>query len=103
HSVIGLRSQICSGVKIKDCILMGNDYYERDWAAEGKKLPLHIGDNCCIEGAIIDKNARLGAGVIIRPFPLGTEMDGAQWVVRDGIVVIPKNSQILPGTVIAPE
>ncbi|PKO01419.1 MAG: glucose-1-phosphate adenylyltransferase [Chloroflexi bacterium HGW-Chloroflexi-5] len=103
HSVIGLRSQICSGVKIKDCILMGNDYYERDWAAEGKKLPLHIGDNCSIEGAIIDKNARLGEGVIIRPFPLGTEMDGAQWVVRDGIVVIPKNSQILPGTVIAPE
>jgi glucose-1-phosphate adenylyltransferase len=103
HSIIGLRSQICSGVKIKDSILMGNDYYERDWAAEGKKMPLQIGPDCSIEGAIIDKNARLGTGVTIHSFPPGTEMDGAQWVVRDGIVVIPKNSQILSGTVIAPQ
>lgn len=102
HSIIGLRSVICSGVKIKDSILMGNDYYERDWMSEGRKLPLQISDHCSIEGAIIDKNARLGANVVIRPFPRGVDQDGDKWVVRDGIVVIPKNCEILPGTVISP-
>jgi len=102
HSIIGLRSQICSGVTIKDSILMGNDYYERDWLSEGRKLPLRISDNCSIEGAIIDKNARLGENVTIKPFAKGVDLDGDRWVVRDGIVVIPKNCEIMPGTTIAP-
>lgn len=102
HSIIGLRSQICSGVTIKDSILMGNDYYERDWLSEGRKLPLRISDNCSIEGAIIDKNARLGENVTIKPFAPGVDLDGDRWVVRDGIVVIPKNCEIMPGTIIAP-
>ena len=102
HSIIGLRSEIRSGVKIKDSILMGNDYYERDWASEGRKFPLEIGCNCKIEGAIIDKNARLGQNVIISPFPPGTDIDGNGWVVRDGIVVIPKGAEIPSGTIISP-
>jgi glucose-1-phosphate adenylyltransferase len=102
HSIIGLRSQIRSGVKIKDSILMGNDYYERDWASEGRKIPLEIGCNCNIEGAIIDKNARLGPGVTISAFPRGTDLEGNGWVVRDGIVVIPKGAELLPGTIISP-
>jgi glucose-1-phosphate adenylyltransferase len=40
--------------------------------------------------------------VVIRPFPLGTELDNKDWVVRDGIVVIPKNTVLPAGTVIAP-
>lgn len=102
HSVIGLRSQIREGVIIKDSILMGNDYYERDWESEGRKLPLVIGSDCYIEGAIIDKNARLGPNVTIRPFPRGVDVDGNPWLVRDGIVVIPKNAEIPPGTTITP-
>lgn len=102
HSVIGLRSQIREGVTIKDSILMGNDYYERDWESEGRKLPLVIGSDCYIEGAIIDKNARLGPNVTIRPFPRGVDVDGNPWLVRDGIVVIPKNAEIAPGTTITP-
>ncbi|KAF0110842.1 MAG: glucose-1-phosphate adenylyltransferase [Chloroflexi bacterium] len=102
HSIIGLRSQISSGVKITDSILMGNDYYERDWITEGRKIPLQIGSNSSIQGAIIDKNARIGENVTISPFPRGTDVEGNGWVVRDGIVVIPKGAEILPGTTIAP-
>ncbi len=102
HSIIGLRSQIRSGVKVKDSILMGNDYFERDWVSEGHKIPLEIGCNCTIEGAIIDKNARLGTGVTISKFPPGTDLEGNGWVVRDGIVIIPKGAEILPGTIISP-
>lgn len=104
NSVIGLRSQIGHGTRIVDTILIGADYYERP-VEEGSPAaaPIGIGDNCQIEGAIIDKNASLGEGVIIKPFPRGTELETDNWVVQDGIVVIPKNSVIPAGTRIGPE
>ena len=45
----------------------------------------------------------LGEGVIIRPFPRGTDLDRESWFVRDGIVVLPKNAEIAPGIHIIPE
>jgi glucose-1-phosphate adenylyltransferase len=100
HSIIGLRSQIGPGTRIKDSILMGADYYQRKNC--GDRLPLGIGANCHIEGAILDKNVRLGEGVVIKPFPRGTEMDMGDWVVQDGIVVVPKGTTLAAGTRIEP-
>ncbi|NOT06176.1 MAG: glucose-1-phosphate adenylyltransferase [Anaerolineales bacterium] len=99
HSIIGIRSQIAAGCVIKDSIVMGSDYYERD--DEG--LPIGIGANCHIEGAILDKNARIGDNVTILPFPRNADIDNEKWYVRDGIVVIPKDIEIPSGTRIAPE
>ncbi|HZU87288.1 MAG TPA: glucose-1-phosphate adenylyltransferase, partial [Anaerolineaceae bacterium] len=96
-SVIGLRSQICSGVKIIRSIIMGADYYQQPYGLENctdKEIMMGIGCGCQIEGAIIDKNASIGRGVCIRPFPRGTDLDGDNWVVRDGIVVIPKSAVV---------
>jgi glucose-1-phosphate adenylyltransferase len=62
-----------------------------------------VGPNCEIEGAILDKNVRIGEGVIIRPFPDGTEIDAGNWVVQDGIVAIPKSTILHPGTYIGPD
>ncbi len=93
RAVIGLRTRIESGTHIQDCVLMGSDYYASD---------IGIGPNCDIQGAILDKNVRLGEGVVIRPFPRGTDLDDDKWFVRDGIVVVPKNVEIPPGTTIAP-
>jgi len=104
HSIIGLRSQIASGVVIRDSILMGNDYYENPCLDEADgPVNLGVGAGCVIEGAIIDKNARIGRGTLIKPFPRGTDIDGVGWVVRDGIVVIPKDTTIPPGTRIVPD
>ncbi len=107
HSIVGVRSQIHGGTRIINTILMGADYYKRpndelefDQATD---IPIGIGENCNIEGAIIDKNACIGDNVVIMPFPRGTEITTENWAVRDGIVVIPKNSVIPSGTVIAPE
>jgi glucose-1-phosphate adenylyltransferase len=99
HSVIGVRSVIEAGTTIKDSILMGADYYSSELPA---LPPIGIGENCHIEGAIIDKNARLGSDVIIRPFAAGTEINAENWSVQDGIVVIPKNAIIPSGTHIEP-
>ncbi len=102
HSVIGLRSQIRCNTIIADSVLMGNDYYEKPGSLEAVNGALEIGEGCEIRGAIIDKNARINKGVVIQPFPKGTNLDGDGWVVRDGIVVIPKSGVIKPGTRIAP-
>lgn len=103
NSIIGLRSQIQDGTKISQTILMGADYYDAPDEIPFSSIPLGIGPNCFIEGAIIDKNARIGQNVTIRPYPRRTDIDGEKCFVRDGIVVIPKNSSIPPETVIGPE
>jgi glucose-1-phosphate adenylyltransferase len=84
---------------IKDSILLGADYYQ----SKTDDTPLGIGPRCHIEGAILDKNVCLGSDVVIRPFPRGTEMDRGDWVVQDGIVVVPKNTVLPSGTRIEPE
>ena len=100
-SIIGLRSQIGRGTRIHQSILMGADYYEA--IAPSDMIPLGIGENCDIQGAILDKNVRIGPGVVIRPFSPGAEFEHRDWVVRDGIVVIPKNTTLPAGTIIAPD
>ena len=101
RSVIGVRSQIATGSKIKDSVIMGADYY--DPGKRPSSIPTGIGPNCYIEGAILDKNVRIGEDVIIRPFARGVTLDRGNWFVRDGIVVIPKNAEIEAGTHITPD
>jgi glucose-1-phosphate adenylyltransferase len=105
HSVVGVRSQVRSGVRLLDTVLVGSDYYDHtpEVDDESPLPPLGLGRDCQVEGAIIDKNARLGRGVVIRPFPRGTDMDRDTWFVRDGIVVIPKDTILPQGTYIGPE
>jgi glucose-1-phosphate adenylyltransferase len=103
HSIIGIRSQIAAGCVIRDSIVMGADYYDREY--KGSDIPIGIGANGHIEGAILDKNARIGANVIIRPFPRDTDWNAqgdGRWYVRDGIVVIPKDTILPAGTKIGP-
>lgn len=103
RTVVGIRSVIADDVHIRDSVLMGADYYEVE--AEGRPVgapPLGIGHGTRIRGAIIDKNAAIGAGVRIEPFPEGVDIDHEDWSVRDGIVVVPKNAILPDGMVIAP-
>jgi len=66
-SVIGLRSQIQDGSIIKDTVIMGADFYDEK-NSPLNDIPIGIGENSKIDGAIIDKNARIGSNVIISPF-----------------------------------
>lgn len=102
-SIVGLRSQVADDVCLRRTYMMGADYYDRPGANLPGGIPIGIGRNCDIEGAILDKNVRIGEGVVIKPFPRGTEIDEQNWVVRDGIVVIPKSTVLYPGTYIGPE
>ena len=99
HSIIGVRSQVGANTRIKDSIIMGADYYQRKQGC----IPLGLGAEYHIEGAILDKNVCIGDGVVIKPFPRGTDLDKGDWVVQDGIVVIPKGTTLPSGTRIGPE
>ena len=68
-------------------------------AADG--IPrIGIGENCRIENAIIDKNARIGNNVFISPAGKPESVDHEKYFIRDGIVIIPKDAVLPHGTVI---
>jgi glucose-1-phosphate adenylyltransferase len=103
-SVIGLRSVLSKGSELHGVVLMGADYYE-DGSAKmhNRKVnrpDLGIGPNTYIERAIIDKNARIGANVRIYSHADAPDGEDGLHVVRDGIVVIPKNTTVPAGTIL---
>lgn len=100
RSLIGVRSRIEGGTTIRESLVMGQDYYETPERARPGAPPLGIGRGSWIERAIVDKNARIGEGVRISPEGKPPDLDGPNFYVRDGIVVIPKNGVVPSGTVI---
>jgi glucose-1-phosphate adenylyltransferase len=105
RSIVGIRARIGRDTTVRDSLLLGADFYEtleemRVAEADGRP-PIGIGAGCFIEGAIIDKNARIGRGVRInRPSGSEADRDGEGYFVRDGIVVVPKGAVVPDGTVI---
>ncbi|MBI4974692.1 MAG: glucose-1-phosphate adenylyltransferase, partial [Candidatus Omnitrophica bacterium] len=95
-SIIGLRNIIGRGCRITRTVVIGADYY--DTAADKAPIKIGIGDNTIIDKAIVDKNARIGRNVIIRNTKKLKTFDGDNYFIRDGIVIIPKNSIIKDGT-----
>jgi len=104
HSVIGIRSRIGDHARICNSLLIGADSYEtldELAASEYSRIPpVGVGSNSIIEGAIIDKNARIGSGVRIVNQAKLQEKDGDGFFIRDGIVVIPKNGVVPDGAII---
>ncbi|HEY5753152.1 MAG TPA: glucose-1-phosphate adenylyltransferase [Chthoniobacterales bacterium] len=96
RSVIGVRSIINPGATIRNSVLMGADYYEESPPADGRP-PIGIGKNCVVDRAIIDKDARIGDGCVITPEGKPENMDGDNFYIRDGLVVVPKNAVIRAG------
>ena len=78
---------------------MGADYYESESRPTTPgSPPIGVGRDCTINGAIIDKNARIGNNVVITPDGKSQDFDGEGYYIRDGIVVVPKNGVIPNGT-----
>src|SRR5256884_3275016 len=96
RSVIGIRSVIQSGATIRDSIVMGADYFELG-LTDSSQPAMGIGKNCVIDRAIIDKNARIGDGVVITPEGKPQNLDADNYFIREGIIVVPKNAVIPAG------
>lgn len=106
NSIIGLRSRIDSGVRIENSIIMGSDFFEsipelRENLDSGRPS-IGIGRDTHIRRAIVDKNVRIGKGVRLLNEAGRTDYDSPDeaFYIRDGIIIVPKNSVIADGTVI---
>jgi glucose-1-phosphate adenylyltransferase len=106
HSVLGVRSRIESGCVIEESLLMGADFYqasvERQCSLIENDIPVGIGTDTIIRGAIIDKNARIGHDVKIvnKDNVQEAERENQGFYIRSGIVVVLKNAVIPDGTII---
>ena len=102
NCVIGLRSYVGENCELRNTVIMGCDYYApvSDDVTEGSVTMPHmsIGRGTRIERAIIDKNVHIGEGVTITSKLGAPDSDGLNYYIRDGIVIIPKNAVIAPGT-----
>ncbi len=102
--IVGLRGKIRKGTVLEKCVFMGSDYWEGHAVdprnVKREMLPLGIGENCIIKNAIIDKNARIGNGCRLENKEGIQEYSSDQFYIRDGIIVIPKDATIEPGSVI---
>jgi glucose-1-phosphate adenylyltransferase len=104
HSVIGIRSYVGDDTTIKNTVMMGADHYRWDdrealGYVEGAENP-GVGEGSHVEGAIIDKNVSIGKRCVITNRNDVQEAERDRYYIRDGIVVIPKNTVIPDDTVI---
>jgi len=105
RSIVGIRTIIETGASFDGVVCMGADYYETDAQKrenEQRGVPnVGIGRGSIVKGAIIDKNARIGAdcriGIDARDRPDG---EYGNYYIVDGVIVIPKNAVVLPGSII---
>ncbi len=97
HSIIGIRAVVGEGAVLEHSVVLGADYYDANLKTP-KSPPLGIGRECYIRNAIIDKNVRIGDGCYITPDGKEDNTVTRSYAVRDGVIVIPKNTVIPPGT-----
>lgn len=95
-SVVGVRASIHPGASVTRSILLGADYYEDQFG----DLPLGIGKNAVLDRVIVDKNARIGEGAKLVNERGIQDVDGDGYYIRSGIIIVPKNGVVKPGTVV---
>lgn len=102
--IVGLRGKVRKGTVMDKCVFMGSDYWEGHYLdprnIHSEILPLGIGENCFIKNAIIDKNVRIGKGCRLENKEGIQEYSSELFCIRDGIIVIPKDTILDPGFVI---
>jgi len=104
ESIIGIRSRIGENCRLERTVVMGADYFEsRDDLARNRDAgvpAVGIGPDSEVRNAIIDKNARIGAGVKLVNRNGAAEAAAENYVIVNGIIVVPKDAVIPDGTII---
>ena len=96
QSLIGIRTRVGPGTRITRSVLLGADLYDLD----PENPALGVGSDVVLDRVIIDKNASIGDGARIVNAANLQHADGDGYVIRNGIVIIPKGGHIAAGTTI---
>jgi len=96
NCIIGVRCKIGKNVRLKNVIVMGNDFYPSESERQQTGVPqMGIGDNSVIEETIIDKNCQIGKNVtIVNRNNIQLTPEQPFGMRRDGVVCISKHSII---------
>ena len=81
-------------------MLLGADYFEADDTGPvvRSRPRLGIGREVVLDRVIVDKNARIGDGSQLVNEGGVEHADGDGYYIRDGIIVVPKDGVVKPGT-----
>ena len=96
QSVVGVRTIVRRGAQVRRSVLLGADHYDERTGSDG----MGIGPDVVLDGVIVDKNARIGAGARLVNEAGLQEYDGDGYYIRSGIIVVPKFGVVQPGTVV---
>jgi glucose-1-phosphate adenylyltransferase len=97
-SVIGLRSLVQAGAEVTNSVLLGADFYE-ERPPDGVPA-LGLGRDVVLNRTIVDKNARIGDGVRLVNERGVRQEDGEGYVIRGGIIIVPKGGIVPSGTIV---
>ncbi len=101
HSVIGIRTRIGRDSVIKNCYIMGSDFYqnieELQTNADNNIINMGIGQRCKINNTIVDKNCRIGNDVTLNGGPHLPDANTPYYTVKDGIIVVKKGVTLADG------
>lgn len=99
NSVIGVRCRIGRNVTIRNSVLMGSDEYQTREELAGdvaaSRPHIGVGDDSHIEGAIVDKNARIGRRArVVNERGLTESAETPEAMIADRIVVVQRGATI---------
>lgn len=101
---IGQRMRIGRDVVLREAVLCGANRIEtadeRRANHECGRPDVGVGDGSVIVRAVLDKDCRVGRNVRIVNEQERREAEGDNYVIRDGVVVIPRGAVVPDGTVI---
>ncbi len=99
NSIVGIRAVVGAGSVIERTVVMGARFYESQ-SPTSNPVKLGIGEDCEIRNAIIDLNARIGDGAKLVNAKGLQEFDADNYCIRGGVIVVPRDAVIPPGTVV---
>jgi glucose-1-phosphate adenylyltransferase len=101
QSIVGIRTHVGQGATIRRSVLLGADFYDAvERRTRDERPRLGIGRDVVLDRVIVDKNARIGDGARLVNETGAQEADGDGYYIRNGIIVVPKDGTIAPGTVV---
>ncbi len=98
--VLGVRSVVGRDAVLRDTVLLGADTFEDETDGVPGRPALGVGAGSVIERAILDKDCRVGRNVRIVNAKQVVHADGPNYVIREGVVVIPNGAVVPDDTVI---